>query len=77
MRGLQAVCVQAGEQLVSGWQAIGKLAGNAWHGEIMGRTRFLYSKHRCTARNLDTTPQAQLKHNPQLQLALDLSLIHI
>ena len=32
MRGLQAVCVQTGEQLASGWQAVGKLAGNAWHG---------------------------------------------
>ena len=32
VRGLQAVCLQAGEQLASGWQAVGKLTGNAWRG---------------------------------------------
>ena len=32
VRGLQAVCLQAGEQLAGGWQAVGKLTGNAWRG---------------------------------------------
>ena len=32
VRGLQAVCLQAGGQLASGWQAVGKLTGNAWRG---------------------------------------------